>query len=81
MHAYSQMHFVGLMFTAVVLLLYDFRDRSRRVPGVKSSNGIQKPSAALMINQAACKGLCAKATIIDVCASPNTFHMLVTCEL
>ncbi|XP_077078131.1 zinc finger CCHC domain-containing protein 2 [Siphateles boraxobius] len=31
------------------------RDRGRRVAGVKSSNGIQKPSAALMINQAACK--------------------------
>ncbi|XP_051767730.1 zinc finger CCHC domain-containing protein 2 [Ctenopharyngodon idella] len=31
------------------------RDRGRRVVGVKSSNGIQKPSATLMINQASCK--------------------------
>lgn len=31
------------------------RERGRRVAGVKSSNGIQKPSAALMINQTACK--------------------------
>lgn len=31
------------------------RDRVRRVTAVKTSNGIQKPSAALMINQAACK--------------------------
>ncbi|XP_016430890.1 zinc finger CCHC domain-containing protein 2-like [Sinocyclocheilus rhinocerous] len=31
------------------------RERGRRVTGVKTSNGIQKPSAALMINQGACK--------------------------
>ncbi|XP_026061469.1 zinc finger CCHC domain-containing protein 2-like [Carassius auratus] len=31
------------------------RDRGRRVTGVKTSNGIQKPSAALMINQSASK--------------------------
>lgn len=45
------------MVMAPVPLLYVFRDRGRRVAGVKSSNGIQKPSATLMINQAACKGI------------------------
>ncbi|XP_051557638.1 zinc finger CCHC domain-containing protein 2-like isoform X1 [Myxocyprinus asiaticus] len=31
------------------------RERGRRVTNAKSSNGIQKPSATLMINQTACK--------------------------
>ncbi|XP_051553170.1 zinc finger CCHC domain-containing protein 2-like isoform X1 [Myxocyprinus asiaticus] len=33
------------------------RERGRRVISAKSSNGIQKPSATLMINQAACKDI------------------------
>ncbi|KTF93448.1 hypothetical protein cypCar_00013203 [Cyprinus carpio] len=45
----------GKRFTAAVLLFYVFRERGRRVIGVKTSNGIQKPSAALIINQGACK--------------------------
>uniref|UniRef100_A0A8C1EFY9 Zinc finger, CCHC domain containing 2 n=1 Tax=Cyprinus carpio carpio TaxID=630221 RepID=A0A8C1EFY9_CYPCA len=47
-HVY--IHRCIMVTTAVV-----FRDRGRRVTGVKTSNGVQKPSAALMVNQAACK--------------------------